>query len=149
MDFIYNHCDTEFAGYTGEGTFKTDVMVPEYQSKGELNEIIEECKSKYDAHDMMIFASLGGCPFLGPHADPQNVLIRCLEGNVDYLLFGDEEQLDEATTSVTLNAGETLYIPVEKWHGAASLVPRAVLSMAVRPLGVEEVTFHWDNLVTP
>lgn len=145
MDFINNNSGSEYAGHAGS-SIVTDIMRPEYQPKGELNEIIEECKNKYDAHGMMIFAAICGVPFFAPHSDSQNVLIRCLVGNVDYLLFNDEAKLDEATNSVTLTPGETLYIPLGKWHGASSLASRAVLSMAARPLGVEEATYHWDNL---
>lgn len=146
IDFISNHLG-DGSGYMGEGIFKTSTLA-NYQAKGKLGEIIEECINKYGAHDIMIFASIGPSCFNGPHQDEQDVLIRCLCGQITYSLYGNEEKLNEPTNTVTLSAGETLLVPKGKWHGPSSLKPRAVLSMAVgRMLGTEEVTYHWDNLV--
>ena len=152
IDFIDNHCGCG-AGYDSEGIFRTGTMLEEYQPKGELGKIIEEATNKYGAHDMMIFASLGQstcCRSKGipdPHRDGQDVLIRCLEGQVNYFLFKDDKKLNEPTARITLNVGETLFLPEGKWHSGANSKPRAVLSMAVdRTLGTEEVTYHWDNL---
>lgn len=146
IDFISNHSG-DGSGYMGEGIFKTSTLA-NYQAKGELGEIIEECINKYGAHDIMIFASIGPSCFNGPHQDEQDVLIRCLFGQITYSLYGNEEKLNEVSNTATLSAGETLLVPKGKWHGPSSFKPRAVLSMAVdRMLGTEEVTYHWNDLV--
>ena len=94
--------------------------------------------SKYKLTKLQLFCSLGASEGFGEHADPCNVLIICLEGEVSYSV--------EGTEPVKLYAGDTIYMSEGLRHsGFSSTVPRICLSIDVlEPIPREDVTYYYD-----
>lgn len=93
---------------------------------------------KYECYDAQIFTTMSSTEGMGWHIDPDNVIIQCLFGKAEYRLGTNNSPI------ITLQEGETLYIPKGKPHiGLGHRYPRIILSLGT-PKTSQEVDADYD-----
>ena len=149
IELIKNHGEEPKSTFPNPYNDSDDYVVYEYErgtvktSYIDINEFPQKIKDcfkkylKYYLQDIQIFSSLGASEGIGPHTDPTNVLIICLEGEISYVI-GDNKL-------AVLKAGDTIFIKRGLDHMAiSSTVPRICLSCGMRGyVPRNEVTYHF------